>query len=123
MCFNSATAFFSSTTACFNSRTASFSCTTASFSGTTAFLAVMQRVLVVLQSFRCHKIYPILRTVVNQPWLLLNGEKRLFNCRRWPSLSSMDITIYDGNLNGDVLQNKIIVDAKQRERIVSSPYE
>ena len=33
----------------------------------------------------------------------------------------MNITIYDGNLNGDALQNEIIVDAKQRERIVSSP--
>ena len=31
------------------------------------------------------------------------------------------MTIYDGNLNGDVLQNKIIVDAKQKERIISSP--
>ena len=30
--------------------------------------------------------------------------------------------IYDGNFNGDVLQNKIIVDGKKRERIISSPW-
>ena len=28
---------------------------------------------------------------------------------------SRDFTIYDGNLNGDVLRNKIIVHVKQRE--------
>ena len=33
-------------------------------------------------------------------------KKRLFNCRRCTSLSCVDITIYDGNLNGDALQNE-----------------
>ena len=32
-----------------------------------------------------------------------------------------DLTIYDSNLHGDVLLIKIIVHAKQRERIISSP--
>ena len=34
-----------------------------------------------------------------------------------------DLTIYDGNLHGVVLRNKMIVDAKQRQRIISSPNE
>ena len=31
-----------------------------------------------------------------------------------------DLTIYDGNLDGDVPRNKIIVYTKQRERLISS---
>ena len=47
--------------------------------------------------------------------------KKILNCRGRRTLSSRDIMIYDGNFNGDVLQNKIIVDGKQRDRIISSP--
>ena len=46
---------------------------------------------------------------------VLTKKPRYIDCRR--RLSA--VTIYD--VNGDVLRNKIIVDAKQRERIISSP--
>ena len=46
---------------------------------------------------------------------VLTKKPRYIDCRR--RLSA--VTIYD--VNGDVLRNKIIVDAKQRERRISSP--
>ena len=46
---------------------------------------------------------------------VLTKKPRYIDCRR--RLSA--VTIYD--VNGDVLRNKIIVYAKQRERIISSP--
>ena len=45
---------------------------------------------------------------------VLTKKPRYIDCRR--RLSA--VTIYD--VNGDVLRNKIIVDAKQRERTISS---
>ena len=35
--------------------------------------------------------------------------------------NNKDLTVYDGNFNGDVRRNKIIFRTKQRERIISSP--
>ena len=54
------------------------------------------------------------------PWQLLTFWD--FNvCQLDTNPVYRDLTIYNGNLNGDVLRNKIIVHPKQRERIISSP--
>ena len=36
-------------------------------------------------------------------------------------INTRELTIYLGNLNGDVLRNKRVVYAEQRKRIISSP--